>query len=606
MKEYFYDGRFKIKKINYGKILKEFKIYKVNLDIVGLKKESSFKEYSLFLKKIRSLKGIKSFYINKDLYILGGQNLDIDSLDFVESFIIGEACMIDEVEDLEKIEPLALLNLLIRYLAYEDILKMDKDVKYIDTNSIYFFIKKLSKDKIYKFLRCSFQNSNNFEEYVLNLTQKTFTHESLFYDKFKLKRSMKIGYDAATRLLLPNEDGKYYERNPFSKSIETNFLVQTPNDLTKLKSYYFTLLKDLLEEDLSKYIKVELLTLKNYGHFDNKSNKSYFQKNLKKISKNIDIYLIKDRFKDGEDIIAKDSGQEIIELVNNLTFGKYSLQKKGIGEITTVYNKQNWNIFLLNTIDTNKLLYDGYREIKKRCGLISNGFSLEQTDKNKKIAIKRVIEELFIKEQLQNLDISKLHSKYDIFEGVSCIHFKNEKIRKITVLKNGKIKIESCQVYENSSLKDEFNFLIEKFNIKIDYDRSKIKWLDIKFMKIGEKYIYILDTELRVYFDSNQFINFYKQSIESGMKGIAKGLDSFLGMAMAIRLNRKEQMYYSFYDTGIDGKETFSPNIKKLITDKKLNDKEYDIFCESLVFKYISNAQRLATYPFFFKLTSEV
>ena len=36
--------------------------------------------------------------------------------------------------------------------------------------------------------------------------------------------------------------------------------------------------------------------------------------------------MIKDRFKDGEDIIAKDSGQEIIELVNDLTFGKYSLQ----------------------------------------------------------------------------------------------------------------------------------------------------------------------------------------------------------------------------------------------------------------------------------------
>ncbi|MGL5356439.1 MAG: hypothetical protein ACRDAQ_07850, partial [Cetobacterium sp.] len=571
MKGYFYDGRFKIKKINYAKILKDFKVCKVNLDIFGLKKDSNFKEYGMFLKKIRSLKGLKSFYINKDLYILGGQDLDLNILDFTESFIIGEVCEIDEIEDLEKIEALTLLNLLIRYLAYEDILKMDKDIKYIDINSIYFFLKKSDKDKIYKFLRCNFEKSNNFDEYVLNLTQKTFTHESLFYNKFKLKRTMKIGYDTATRLLLPSEDGKYYERNPFSKSVETKFLIQTPNDLAKLRSYYFTLLKDLLENNISKYMKIELITLKNYEHFDNKSNKSYFQKNLKKISKDIDVYLIKDRFKDGEDMIAKDSGQEIVELVNDLIFGKYSLRNKGIGEVTTEYNKQNWNIFLLNTTDTSKLLYDGYREIKKRCGLISNGFNLEEAGKNKKIAIKRVVEELFIKEQLQNTDISKLHSRYNIFEGVSCIHFKNEKIRKITVLKDGKINSESCQIFENCSLKDEFNSLIEKFNIKIDYDKSKIKSLDIKFMKIGKKDIYILDTELRLYFDSNKFTDHYKKSIESGTKSMARGLDSFLGMTMAIRLNRKEQMYYSFYDTGIDGEEVFSPNIKKLITDKKLS-----------------------------------
>ncbi|MGL5412941.1 hypothetical protein [Cetobacterium sp.] len=610
MKEHFYDGRFKVKKLNYKRILKDFKIYKVNLDIVVLKKESNFKDYSIFFKKIRNIKGLKSFYISKELYILGDVNLDINNLEFIEFFVIGEAYEIDELESLEKIDSLILLNLIIRYLAYEDILKIEKDIKYIDINSIYFFINKLSKDKIYKFLKCSFEKSNIFEEYTLNLDQKTFAHESLFYDKSKLKRAIKIGYDSATKLLLPNEDGKYYERNPYSKTIETNFLVKTPNDLTKLRSYYFTLLKDLLEHNLSKYIKIELITLNNYEYFENKSNKSYFEKNLKNISKNVDLYLIKDRLKSGEDITAKDREKEISELINSLKFGKYILKNKGIGEITTSYNKENWNIFLLNTTDTSKLFYDGYKEIKKRCGLISNGFNLDEAlksnNKDEKIVIKRVIEELFIKEQLQNNDISKLHSRYDIFEGVSCIHLKNEKIRKITVLKDGKIKSESCEIFEKCNLKDEFNTLIEKFNIAIEYDRSKVKWMDIKFMKIGKKDIYILDTKLRLYFDSNQFINFYQQSIERGLKGISKSLDSFLGMTMAIRLNKKEQMYYSFYDTGIKLNESFSPNIKKLITYKKLTEKEYEIFCESLVFRYISNGQRLSTYPFFFKLTSEV
>ena len=88
-------------------------------------------------------------------------------------------------------------------------------------------------------------------------------------------------------------------------------------------------------------------------------------------------------------------------------------------------------------------------------------------------------------------------------------------------------------------------------------------------------------------------------------------------MSMAIRVNRKENMYYSFYDTGIRLKESFSPNIKKLICNflpnikklickEELTEEDYSIFCESLVFKYLSNGSRLGTYPFFFKLTNEI
>ena len=608
MKKHFYDGRFKIKKINFNKILIDFRIYKINLDLIGLKKESNFKEYSLFLKKIRDLKDIKSFFLNEKLYILGGANLVIDSIEFTESFIIGEPYEIYELEELEKIEPLVLLNLIVRYMAYKDINKIDDNIRCIDMNSIYFFVNKLYNNKVYKFLKCNFETSKYFNDYIISLNQKTLTHESLIYDKSKLKRSRKIGYDSATRLLIPNEDGKYYEKSIHKKGVvATSFLVKTPKDLSKLRSFYFTLLKKILENEISKYIKIEIISLENYEYFKNKSNRSYFKRNLKKISKDIDIYLIKDRFKNGEDVVAKDRGVEIFELINNLDFGNYVVKNRGIGEVTTNYNKNNWNIFLLNTTDSNQLLYDGYRDIKKRCNLISNGFNLEEAleskDKNEKIVIKRVIEELFIKEQLQNRDISKFHSRYSIFEGISCIHLKNERIRKITVLKDGKIKSESCEIFEDCNLKSEFDSLIKKFDIKIDY--NKIKWMEIKFMKIGKQYIYIVETGLRLYFDSDDFIKNYEESLKNN-KSISRGLNGFFGMSMAIRLNKKEQMYYSFYDTGIDGEEKFSPNIKKLITDRKLNENEYEIFCESLVFKYLSNSQRLASYPFFFKLTSEI
>lgn len=116
---------------------------------------------------------------------------------------------------------------------------------------------------------------------------------------------------------------------------------------------------------------------------------------------------------------------------------------------------------------------------------------------------------------------------------------------------------------------------------------------------------------MRLYFDSNEFVQEYREVNENLKEGekkksVARGLNSFLGMSMSIRLNKKENLYYSFYDTGINSKEKFSPNIKKLICQKKLADEDYFLFCESLVFKYLSNGSKLSTYPFFFKLLSEI
>ena len=59
---------------------------------------------------------------------------------------------------------------------------------------------------------------------------------------------------------------------------------------------------------------------------------------------------------------------------------------------------------------------------------------------------------------------------------------------------------------------------------------------------------------MRLYFDSNEFVQEYREVNENLKEGekkksVARGLNSFLGMSMSIRLNRKENLYYSFYDT---------------------------------------------------------
>lgn len=219
------------------------------------------------------------------------------------------------------------------------------------------------------------------------------------------------------------------------------------------------------------------------------------------------------------------------------------------------------------------------------------------------VKLTRTVEELFIKEQIKKRDISKLHSEIDIFDGVSCIHYKNGKIRKIIVLNNGKIEIDLAKIYEENKLSKEFKRFLKEFDI--DFSKSKDS-AELKFMKINDKKIHIVDIPTRIYYNTNQFIKECNEKIEQGKKGISKSLNGFLGMSMDIRINKKEQLYYSFYDTGIRGNEIFSPNIKKILSDKPLTKEEFDIFCESLVFRYLSNPAKLQTYPFFFKLTSEM
>lgn len=154
-------------------------------------------------------------------------------------------------------------------------------------------------------------------------------------------------------------------------------------------------------------------------------------------------------------------------------------------EQTTTWSGSLW----LNDQKGEGLLYDGYKEIKRKHKVLSNGLylenrTLEKTTEKDKAVIIRVLEELFIKDAIRKSDISCLHSKYDIFEGVTCFLYKNKKIGKITILEKGKIEIEVSEYPDINELNREFNILAEKFELinKIE-DKKTGKYIRDKIYK---------------------------------------------------------------------------------------------------------------------------
>lgn len=617
MKKYFFDSSFKIKSIEYENILENFKIYKIELDSKEFYSDKL--NQAMFFKKVRKLENINSFYFKESLYMLGNKKFKVDNFIFCESFLRGEVQEINKKEELEKVDNLIILNLLVKYISYKISICDKKNIKYLDSNLLYLYIKKKEKD-IFKFFKCYFENSKISDDYILNLTQTTFASENLFKNKEKLKKAVKIGYDSTTRVLVTSEKGNYYEKNPNSREVVTQFLIEKPIKLIELRSYYFTMIKNLIDEFLSEFITLEFNTLENFEHHLIKANKSYFKSKIKKLNKDINIYRIKDINSENKEIIARENFEGLDIYMKLLGLNGINLIDKGIADIDTNFeDPDSWNIFLLNDSTGENLLYDGYKQIKRKYNIISNGLYLDDIFKELKIKnelkakIIRVIEELFIKDAIKNREISNLHSKSSIFEGISCFYYKNYKIAKLTILKKGKIEIEVSKYNDDDNLNKEFIELLNKFDLKDSVDKDfqndgkKITTLNLKFIRINNKDIYIFDTGMRVYFDSNEYLKqYYKNTELDKLKNIKKGLNDFLGMSMAIRINKKDNLYYSFYDSGINLKEKFSPNIKKIICKENLEENDYFLFCESLVFKYLSNGRKLSTYPFFFKLLSEI
>ena len=91
MNSYFYDSRFEIEKINYSNILKDFNIYKLNINLKDFNnKDRKQVNRSQFFRKIKSLKNLKSFYIGEGLFLLGNKDFKVENYMFDESFINGD------------------------------------------------------------------------------------------------------------------------------------------------------------------------------------------------------------------------------------------------------------------------------------------------------------------------------------------------------------------------------------------------------------------------------------------------------------------------------------------------------------------------------------
>lgn len=615
MKDNFYDGRFIISNVNYKNIDRDFNIYELN---IGKNETSDKGETDIYLfKKIRELKNLKSFYKSDKVYLLGDKNFKVESYEFFEGFVRGSIKKLN-FEEIENMNKLNLLNLLIKSIPQKIFDRDSNKESYINMSNIYFYLKK-EKEGIYKFLKCSFENSKISDDYILRVDQTTIASKYLFKDQKISNKTIKLDFDKGTKILIPSEKGEYYEGNPSERTVSTRFLT---TDITKLpvtRSYYFSLMKDIIEEFLSEYIELKFKCLENYEHYQAKGKQIYFKNNFKTLSKVINIYRIKDINKSGKIIISDDDFENIKkdleELIVELEIDcikDFKIIDKGIADENTIYSEDQWNIFLLNNDENEEYILDGYKEIKKKENIISNGIiykkikeekSKEKRSKEKKsnkikVTYKKILEELFIKEQLKNRDITKFHSTFENFEGVSCIQYKNERIRKIVVIEKGKIKVKSCLYGDNSKLNKEFLDLIEKFDLYDELNKEKNKNLEFKFVKINNKDIYIYETGLRLYFDIDKYDEEYDN--------LNRKAEGFFGRAMWINLNKKEQLYYAFYQKGIKSEERTSPNIKKLISKEEITDDEYNIFCESLVIKYFSNERRIASYPFLFKLTEEI
>lgn len=619
MNNKYYSGAFEISNIDYKAILKDFNLFKIDMDLkefFGEKINSD--ERISFFKSIREIKSLNCSYLKGSLYLLGSKDCEADKYNFAKSYVRGGVQRLGEKEELEKIDKLTLLNLLVKYIPFK-IFKDEtkKDIKYIDNRPLHLFLSE--KKDIFRFFKVLFENSEIQDKYLLNLTQVTFAHENHFKGKnlLKLSKATKIGYNAETRVLIPNEKGKYYDRSPYSKSIESTFMVLEHTRVEKLRSYYFTLVKDVIDEYLSKYIVLSFSTLKDFELYIPTNQKDFFKKNILSLKRNINVYRIKDYDKDGNELIAEDKFLELKKQLEDFNYGTKEKEKKldinliskGIATIDTKYEENSWNVFLLNTPTGDNLKYDGYKELKKEKNIISNGLCLtdiplklseDKKIKGLKTIVTRVIEELYIKESIQKGNISGLYSNVKIFKGISCLEYFDKRLRKIKVLSNGKIKIQSSKIYAEDKLNKEFFKLIKKFGLedKLKKDEKKTtSTLDFKFISINGKDIYIAETGMRLYFDTNEFLS---------EKVLKRGENDFFGLVKKIRLNKKENLYYSFYDDGIPGKLTFSPNIKKIVCKEELTEEDYSLFCESLVFQFLSNTLKLATYPFFFKLTSEI
>lgn len=611
---YYNSGEFKITDINYKNIIENFNIFKVKINDSLLKINGYGNFNAKLFKVIKNIANIRSYYYNTnkcELFVLGNKKLNLEKIQLLNLVLSTPQNLCESIESLKDLDELYLLKLFSRQLPYSKfkVENSDEDIKFIDINTLYFFLHTDKLKSIFKFIEVVINKSKYSNYYEISLNQVTFSDEKYFKNAFKntkiFKSRERINFDSITRLMIPDENGRFIKGNPFTKDHRAIFLTEDINKISKLRSYFFTILKNSFNKYLSEYIKIEFITLSNYKNFKPKSTMNFFEKNLKIHTKTINLYRVEDILKGKSTLEHRsNSDVEIIKnCISNEIYPNLKIIDRGVISFNNLIENDDWNLFILNSSNSEELEIDGYKLIKEKSNIISQGIcinNLEDTAIN--IAVKRSLDELFIKEQIKNRDISKLHKLYHIFSGMGGYHLKNGKIKNILIHNNGKISIDSCYEWENNDLSRNFFKILDENNIKYINNRSE----EIKILIINGKTILIENTDLRPYFDTNKFKEAYISNIQSGFKSISRSKSGFLKYSIGIWINEKDDMYYSFHKTGIKGTLTFSPNIKRVISKSKITSKEYGLIGESLNFIYHSNTSRMSSYPFIFKLTSEL
>lgn len=103
MKNKYFSGSFKILSINYEEILKDFKIYKIDMDINKFYgEEVTAKERSDFFKFVRDVENLNSFYLRGSLFLLGTKDCNAEKYNFTRTFVRGGIQRVGNIEELKK------------------------------------------------------------------------------------------------------------------------------------------------------------------------------------------------------------------------------------------------------------------------------------------------------------------------------------------------------------------------------------------------------------------------------------------------------------------------------------------------------------------------
>ena len=103
MKNKYYSGSFSIKNINYENIVKDFKVYKIDMDLkIFYGDNITAKERSDFFKSIREIENLNAFYLKGSLFLLGNKKCKAEKYNFSRVYVRGQVQRIGNIEELKK------------------------------------------------------------------------------------------------------------------------------------------------------------------------------------------------------------------------------------------------------------------------------------------------------------------------------------------------------------------------------------------------------------------------------------------------------------------------------------------------------------------------